>query len=155
MVRQSEKIGTFGHGYTYSGHPVIGGGGPGDPEDLSRSGILSAMSAGWPRTCRTACADSADHPLVGEVRGIGLIAGVELVANKATKAPFDPKLGIGGVARFAQEHGLIVRAMGDSFGFSPPLIITSAELDDLAARFGKALDDTVSFVTNKGLAAVA
>jgi 4-aminobutyrate---pyruvate transaminase len=81
---------------------------------------------------------------------------VEIVANKATKAPFDPKLGIGGhVARFAQEHGLIVRAMGDSIGFSPPLIITSTELDDLVTRFGKALDDTVGFVTDRGLAAVA
>ena len=97
-----------------------------------------------------------DHPLVGEVRGVGLIAGVEIVADKAAKAPFDPKLGIGGhVARFAQEHGLIVRAMGDSIGFSPPLIITSAELDDLVTRFGKALDDTVGFVTERGLAAVA
>ena len=98
-----------------------------------------------------------DHPLVGEVRGIGLIAGVELVADKATKAPFDPKLGIGGhVARFAQEHGLIVRAMGDSIGFWPPLIITEAEIDELFRRRdpGK-LDETVSFVTDKGLAAVA
>ena len=97
-----------------------------------------------------------NHPLVGEVRGIGLIAGVEIVADKAARTPFDPKLAIGGhVARFAQEHGLIVRAMGDSIGFSPPLIITSAELDDLVTRFGKALDDTLGFVTDRGLAAVA
>ncbi len=114
------------------------------------------MSGRSPRTFRTGCAASPNHPLVGEVRGIGLIAGVEIVADKAAKTPFDPKLAIGGhVARFAQEHGLIVRAMGDSIGFSPPLIITSAELDDLVARFGKALDDTVGFVTDRGLAAVA
>jgi len=96
-----------------------------------------------------------DHPLVGEVRGVGLIAGVEIVADKAAKTPFDPKLAIGShVARFAQDHGLIVRAMGDSIGFSPPLIISSAELDDLVTRFGKALDDAVGFVTDRGLAAV-
>jgi 4-aminobutyrate---pyruvate transaminase len=155
MVRQSEKIGTFGHGYTYSGHPVSAAVALETLKIYEERDIVSHVRTVAPHL-QDGLRRFRNHPLVGEVRGIGLIAGVEIVANKATKAPFDPKLGIGGhVARFAQEHGLIVRAMGDSIGFSPPLIITSAELDDLTARFGKALDDTVSFVTDKGLAAVA
>ena len=67
----------------------------------------------------------ADHPLVGEVRGVGLIAAVELVADKASKAKFDPpgKVGLYLFER-AHEHGLIIRAMQDSIAFCPPLIIT-------------------------------
>jgi 4-aminobutyrate--pyruvate transaminase len=155
MVRQSEKIGTFGHGYTYSGHPVCAA------VALEALKIYEERDiVGHVRTVAPHLQDGLrrfkNHPLVGEVRGVGLIAGVEIVADKAAKTPFDPKLAIGShVARFAQEHGLIVRAMGDSIGFSPPLIITSAELDDLVARFGKALDDTVGFVTDRGLAVVA
>jgi 4-aminobutyrate--pyruvate transaminase len=155
MVRQSEKIGTFGHGYTYSGHPVSAAVALETLKIYEERDIVSHVRTVAPHL-QDGLRRFRNHPLVGEVRGIGLIAGVEIVADKATKAPFDPKLGIGShVARFAQEQGLIVRAMGDSIGFSPPLIITSAELDDLVARFGKALDDTVSFVTDKGLAAVA
>jgi 4-aminobutyrate--pyruvate transaminase len=155
MVRQSEKIGTFGHGYTYSGHPVSAAVALETLKIYEERDIVSHVRTVAPHL-QDGLRRFRNHPLVGEVRGIGLIAGVEIVADKATKAPFDPKLGIGAhVARFAQEHGLIVRAMGDSIGFSPPLIITSAELDDLVAKFGKALDDTVSFVTDKGMAAVA
>ena len=155
MVRQSEKIGTFGHGYTYSGHPVCAAVALEALKIYEERDIVSHVRTVAPHL-QDGLRRFRNHPLVGEVRGIGLIAGVEIVADKAARTPFDPKLAIGShVARFAQEHGLIVRAMGDSIGFSPPLIITSAELDDLVTRFGKALDDTVGFVTERGLAAVA
>jgi 4-aminobutyrate--pyruvate transaminase len=155
MVRQSEKIGTFGHGYTYSGHPVAAAVALETLKIYEERDIVSHVRTVAPHL-QDGLRRFKNHPLVGEIRGVGLIAGVEIVADKAAKTPFDPKVGIGGhVARFAQEHGLIVRAMGDSIGFSPPLIITSAELDDLVTRFGKALDDTVGFVTDRGLAAVA
>jgi 4-aminobutyrate--pyruvate transaminase len=154
MVRQSDKIGTFGHGYTYSGHPVSAAVALETLKIYEERDIVSHVRAVAPHL-QDGLRRLRNHPLVGEVRGIGLIAGVEIVADKAARTPFDPKLAIGShVARFAQEHGLIVRAMGDSIGFSPPLIITSAELDDLVTRFGKALDDAVGFVTDQGLAAV-
>jgi 4-aminobutyrate---pyruvate transaminase len=77
------------------------------------------------------------------VRGVGLVAGVELVRDKATKEPFPAADGVGrALSKAAEQHGLIVRAMGDSIGFSPPLIITEGEIDETLARFGKALDDT-------------
>ena len=80
-----------------------------------------------------AAAPLADHPLVGDVRGVGMIAALEMVADKDTRAPFDPALKVGAIAdRYAREHGLIARFIGDRIAFSPPLIITEAEIDEVA-----------------------
>jgi 4-aminobutyrate--pyruvate transaminase len=85
----------------------------------------------------------ADHPLVGEVRGVGLLTGIEMVADKATRAQFDPALGVGAmVDRYARKHGLITRFVGDRIAFSPPLIITEAEIDEAVIRITQAMDDT-------------
>ena len=90
------------------------------------------------------------HPLIGEIRGKGLLAGVELVANKKTKKPFDPKLGVGKFcAERAEHHGLIIRAIGDTISFCPPLIIKENEIALMISLFKKALDDTLVF-TNQG-----
>jgi 4-aminobutyrate--pyruvate transaminase len=94
----------------------------------------------------------ADHPLVGEVRGIGLIGAVELVADKASKAPFDAKASVGGfLANRAHHHGVIIRALGDSIAFCPPLIITESEIDLMLERFERALADTLDMVRERGL----
>jgi 4-aminobutyrate--pyruvate transaminase len=83
----------------------------------------------------------SEHPLVGDVRGVGLLTGMELVADKATRAAFDPARKVGPtVDRHARANGLITRFIGDRIAFSPPLIITEAEVDDMAARLGRALD---------------
>ncbi|MCV9938190.1 aminotransferase class III-fold pyridoxal phosphate-dependent enzyme [Boseaceae bacterium BT-24-1] len=89
----------------------------------------------------------SDHPLVGEVRGLGLIAAVELVADKATKQKFDPpgKVGLYLFER-AQEHGLIVRAIQDQIAFCPPMIITEAQVDTLIERFARALEETQAWI---------
>lgn len=93
----------------------------------------------------------ADHPLVGEVNGVGMLAVAELVADKAAKTPFPAgKVGPCLLAR-AEEHGLIVRALGDRIAFSPPLVITGEEIEDMYARFGRALDDTAAWVASTGL----
>jgi 4-aminobutyrate--pyruvate transaminase len=98
----------------------------------------------------------SDHPLVGEVRGVGLVGAIELVSDKATKQPFDPKQAVGiQVQNRAQEQGLIIRAMGDSIAFCPPLIITAPEIDDLLARFGRALDEATAAIADGPLAKVA
>jgi 4-aminobutyrate--pyruvate transaminase len=83
-----------------------------------------------------------NHPLVGEARGLGLIGGVELVANKVTRQSFKPAQGVAPRAvRFAEDEGLIVRAvMGDVLTVCPPLIITAAEIDELFNRLNRALD---------------
>jgi 4-aminobutyrate--pyruvate transaminase len=94
----------------------------------------------------------ADHPLVGEVRGVGLIGAVELVAGKASKAPFPPADAVGEyLVKRAHRHGLIVRPLGDSIAFCPPLIINEAEIDMMLGRFAQALDDTFAMVRERGL----
>ena len=86
-----------------------------------------------------------EHPLVGEVRGKGLLAGVELMRNNGARTAFDPKLKVGALcARIAEENGLIVRAIGDTIAFCPPLIISEREIDEMLARFRTALDQTAA-----------
>ena len=86
------------------------------------------------------------------MRGVGLVGAAELVADKATKKPFNPKSMVGlNCSEFALDHGLISRAMGDSLGFCPPLIITESEINEMFDRFEKALDDTEQWVSKEGL----
>jgi 4-aminobutyrate--pyruvate transaminase len=84
----------------------------------------------------------AEHPLVGEARGLGLIGALELAEDPKQRKPFDPKRGVGAYfVKRAQAHGLIVRVlMGDVIAFSPPLVITEAEIDELFDRFERGLE---------------
>ncbi len=89
----------------------------------------------------------ADHPMAGEVTGVGLLSVVELVADKGSREPFDPARKVGPyLLSRAQAHGLIIRALGDRIGFSPPLVITGEQIDDMYARFSRALDETWEWV---------
>ena len=140
-VAQSEKIGVFGHGFTYCAHPLSAAIALEALDIYEERDIIGHVRRVAPHFL-AGLRRFADHPLVGEVRGVGLIAGVELVADKASKAPFPPARAMGArVAALAQKHGLITRAMGDTLAFSPPLIINEAEIDDMLERFGRALDE--------------
>ena len=88
------------------------------------------------------------HPLVGDVRSVGLIGAVELADDPKMRKPFDAKRGVGAyLVRRAQEHGLILRAMGgDIIAFSPPLIITEMEIAEMMKRFALALADTEAWL---------
>ena len=155
FVAQSEKLGQFAHGFTYSGHPVCCAVALETLNIYEERDIVAQVRKVAPRL-QNGMRRFADHPLVGEVRGVGLIAAAELVRDKASKAPFDPKQGVGALfAARAQEHGLILRAMGDSVALCPPLIISGDETDEMLRRFGQALDDTAAAVSRAGLASVA
>jgi 4-aminobutyrate--pyruvate transaminase len=79
---------------------------------------------------------------------------VELVADKRTKRSFDGKKGVGAtLAKFAEGHGAILRAIGDTIAFCPPMIITEAELNELFDRFEKALAETEAWVSKEALRA--
>jgi len=144
IADNSAKIGTFGHGFTASGHPVATAVGL---ENLAiieeRDLVGNAARVG--KVLQDKLLAFSDHPLVGEVRGAGLIAGIELVADKASRTPFSP-IGRVGAAAFSagHEHGLIVRAIGDTIALCPPLIITESEVDELVSRLEKVLDTTAS-----------
>jgi 4-aminobutyrate--pyruvate transaminase len=153
LLAQSDKLGIFGHGYTYSAHPVPAAVALETLKIYAERDIVAQVRRVGPRM-QAGIRSYADHPLIGEARGIGLIGAVELVRDKATKQSFDPKAGIAAhLVRRAQHHGTILRNMpGDIVAFSPPLIISEAEIDEMMACFGRALDDTWAMVKEKGLA---
>lgn len=141
IADNSGKIGTFGHGFTYSGHPVTAAVALETLRVYEDDRILEHVRAIAPLFQRKLRA-YAEHRYVGEVRGVGLLGAVELAQDPATRQPFDPARKAGPrVAQLAQQHGLIVRAMGDTLAFCPPLIITEAQIDDLFARFDLAMAD--------------
>ena len=151
LESQSAKIGTFGHGYTYGGHPLGCALGVKALEIYQKRDMLGRVRAITP-TFEALVAKLAEHPLVGNVRSKGLVAGVELVADKATKRPFDPKKGVAAqVVTFLQARGAILRAIGDTVAICPPLIISEAELTELFDRLTKALDDGEAMVSREGL----
>ena len=91
-------------------------------------------------------AELGRHPLVGEARGSGLLAAVELVADKASKEPFPPAEGVAAYAgNRALSYGLITRALGDTVNFCPPLIVTHAQIDEIFDAAKHALDDTLAW----------
>ena len=141
IARHSGELGTFGHGYTASGHPVATAVALENIRIIEERGLVDqAASSG--AVLQRRLRELADHPLVGEVRGVGLIAAVELVADKASRAPFDPAGQAGArVVRQAQQNGLILRGILDSAAFCPPLIITEAQVDTLVDRFARSLDE--------------
>ncbi|MEI4487800.1 aspartate aminotransferase family protein [Frigidibacter sp. MR17.14] len=135
----SESLGTFGHGYTTSGHPVATAVGLENLKIIEERNLVeNARRMG--QILRDGLAKYADHPCVGEIRGEGLIAAIEFVQDKATKAPFLPAgKAAQAVAAAAQANGLILRAIGEAICFCPPMIITEAEMHELLARFDRAM----------------
>ena len=125
LLAQSDKLGIFGHGYTYSSHPVPAAVALETLKIYEERDIVAQVNRVGPRM-QAGIRSYADHPLIGEARGIGLIGAVELVRNKATKESFDPKAGVAAhLVRRAQHHGAILRNMpGDIVAFSPPLVIS-------------------------------
>ena len=151
LVRQSEKIGIFGHGFTYSGHPVGAAVALEALDIYQHGGVLEHARRVAPRL-QQGLRRFSDRPIVGEVRGLGLIAAVEFVRNRAAKEPYEASHAIGAyVNSRAMAHGLITRAIGDTIAFSPPLIITESEIDEVLDAFGKALADTETMLKAKGL----
>jgi 4-aminobutyrate--pyruvate transaminase len=146
MVKASETYPVFGHGFTYGGHPVA------CAVALETLNIYEERDiVGHVRTVGPVLQDGlralADHPLVGEARGVGLVGALELVADKDTHASFAPKQGVGAYAiKRLQAHGVIGRAMGDTLAFSPPLIVTKADIEDILARTKMALDDVQAWL---------
>jgi 4-aminobutyrate--pyruvate transaminase len=149
LAKQSEKIGVFSHGFTYSGHPVPSAVALETLKIYEEKDIISHIGRIAPRM-QEGLRSFAQHPLVGEVRGIGLVGAIELVADKATKASFDPSDAVGPfLVKRGHHHGVILRAMGDAIAFCPPLIIQEIEIDLMFERFALALEDTLAMVRER------
>jgi 4-aminobutyrate--pyruvate transaminase len=153
LLSESKKIGVFGHGFTYGGHPVSAAVALKAIEIYQRDRIFAKAAERAPQfQARLAALNG--HPLVGEARGLGLIGGVELVADKTGKCSFDPQHGVGARAvQFAEAEGLIVRSvLGDVLTLCPPLVISEREIGELFDRLGRALDKTLDWVTRERIA---
>jgi len=142
LAKGSEEHGPLSHGHTTSLHPVGAAAALANLDILQREGLLdraTRVGPGFQRRLRDAV---GDHPLVGEVRGEGLIAAVELVADRATRRSFAPERKTGmRLHRLGLEEGVICRAVaGDSLAFCPPLVIGEDELEQVVVRFARALD---------------
>src|SRR4029453_6673674 len=140
----SASVGTFGHGYTYSGHPVACAVALETLRIYESDDVFGHVRRVAPRL-QQGLRPFAGHEIVGDARGLGLIGAIELAADPARRQPFDPKRAVGAYfVRRAAAHGLIGRVpAGDVIAFSPPLVITEAEIDALLDRAARALDDTL------------
>src|SRR5262249_22940568 len=155
VSENSGRIGSFAHGFTYSGHPVSAAVALETLKIYEERDILAQVrrqSVPFLEAIRS----FQDHPLVGETRGIGLIGAIDLVRDRKSRQPFDPQLGVPAYCvRRAQEHGLILRATADGIAFCPPLVIGPDDIAELFRRFGRALDETLTWVKEQGLASAA
>jgi 4-aminobutyrate--pyruvate transaminase len=153
LLAESQKLGAFGHGFTYGGHPVSAAVALKALEIYARDRIFEKAAARAPQFQAWLKA-LGEHPLVGEARGLGLIGGLELVADKTTKRSFAPQHGVGArAAQFGEAEGLIVRfVLGDVMTLCPPLVISAPETDDMFDRLTRALDATLDWVTRERIA---
>lgn len=151
MIQASAEVGVFGHGYTYSGHPVACAVASKVIEIYERENLF-AHAAEIGNYLQLRLREFESHPLVGEVRGVGLIAALELVADKSTKQAFADNAVGGFCMKASEKHGMIVRAMGgNSIALCPPLIINEKQVDELIDKLGMALADTLDYVTRENL----
>lgn len=144
LVEPSAKVGMFGHGYTYSGHPTGCAVALKALEIYERDNIFE-KAAKTGEYLQRRLREFADHELVGEVRGMGLIGAIELVRDKATGETFDPSVAMF-LANACQDNGLFGRPLnGTTFAVCPPLIITEEQVDELIDILGRSLEQTAEF----------
>ncbi len=151
MIEPSAQVGVFGHGYTYSGHPVGCAVALKVLEIFERDNVF-AQAAKTGEYMQSKLTTLGEHPLVGEVRGKGLIAALELVADKDKQQGFAGGSVGAYAAKCCQDNGLIVRAVaGNSIALCPPLITTEAQIDAIISKLETSLNQTLDYVINQGL----
>jgi 4-aminobutyrate---pyruvate transaminase len=151
MVNQSEKLGIFGHGSTYGGHPVAAAVALETLKIYEERDIVGHVRStmGHFGDCM---AKLGNHPLVGNARSCGLMGALELMKDKAAKTPFEAAKKVGGIVEGrCLDNGLIVRAIGDNLAFCPPLITTDAEIDEIFDIAEKSLNEAEVIVSEQGL----
>ena len=147
-----DKFGMWNTGYTYSGHPASAAVALETLKIYEERDTVGHVRSIMP-TFLSGLKSFVDHPLVGEVRGVGLVGAIELSPDKKNKGTFDPSAKVAPymVAR-ANHYGLILRATpSDSVAFCPPLIISKEEIGKVMERANQALDDTWQYVKKEGL----
>ncbi|MBL4639584.1 MAG: aminotransferase class III-fold pyridoxal phosphate-dependent enzyme [Kordiimonadaceae bacterium] len=150
----SAKYGPFSHGYTYTAHPLCAAAGVANLKVLKDLKLVeNAKTTGAYFNTETQKAFS-QHPLVGEVRGQGLLGAIEFVADRSKKERFDPSMKVGAqVSGAVLKRGIIARAMphGDILGFAPPLITTKDDIDYIIGQVKEAVDEVTNKLTSEGV----
>lgn len=143
IADEGHRNGGFGHGFTYSGHPVscaVAAEALRVYHEIDVVGRARTLGARLLNGLRDTL---GDHPMVGEIRGVGLLAGVELVADRRTKQGFPTDARVGAhVERACRQHGIILRNMGDVLALCPPYIIEPDQIDELVRALALAIEDT-------------
>lgn len=141
IADESARRGVFGHGLTAGGHPVATAVALENLDIIEERGLVDQAARVGAHMVAGLQSQLADHPLVGEIRGVGLMAGIELVADRATKKPRGAVGRLGTrAAEMMQDAGVILRAMGDTLALCPPLITTEADIDRILQAFPPMLD---------------
>jgi 4-aminobutyrate--pyruvate transaminase len=150
MLAQSDKLGNFAHGFTYAGHPVAAAVALEVQKIYAEIDIVDRARRLGPVLAST-LGRLQSHPLVGDVRGVGLICGMELMRDGERRIPFDSSLNVGArVEAAAKRHGLILRVVGDRLVFAPPLVIEASEIEEIGTRLTHALDDVAKDLKSGG-----
>ncbi|WP_136248206.1 aminotransferase [Halomonas borealis] len=147
------EYGPIGHGWTYSGHALGCAAGLANLAIIEREGLTANAAATGAYLQQQMQAAFGDHPLVGDVRGVGMLASLEFSADPARRTHFDPSLKVGPrIAAAAMQENLIARAMpqGDILGFAPPLIASREEVDEIIARVERAVNRVTDQLTREG-----
>ncbi len=147
LVAGGERYGVFGHGYTYSAHPLGAAVALKNLEILERDGLVEQATKRGAYLQDRLHEAFSDHPHVGEVRGEGLIAAVEFVARRDPLTVFDPAQRVGArVTLRSRDYGVITRALpaADTIAFSPPFVVEESEIDAMVAGTRRALDDVAA-----------
>ena len=138
-----DRGGEFYHGYTYSGHPASCAVAIANITLMQREGLVARARDDIGPYLQQKWASLGEHPLIGEVRMLGMMGAMELVADKASLRRFEEDDGVGTLCRnIAVDNGLVMRAVGDTMVVAPPLVLTHAQADELTDLAWKTLDMT-------------
>lgn len=154
IVEGEQKFGAFGHGFTYTAHPLASAAAMANLDLIENEKLVAQAATRGATMHRLLRETFGAHPLVGEIRGRGLIGAVEFVADKAAPRAFDPKLGVAArVVKEARLRGVITRALPntDSIAFSPPFVISDGELAEMIAHTREAVDAVASELAREGV----
>jgi L-2,4-diaminobutyrate transaminase len=138
-------VGVFGHGYTYSAHPVGAAAALAALKLIDELDVVKNVADVGPYMINALRDRLGQHAHIGDIRGKGLMIGIELVQDRATKEQLPPANRTGRqVLKAAAQRGLITRALGDTLVFAPPLVITRSEVDELVDKFALAVEDVLA-----------
>ncbi len=144
-----EAGGDFNHGYTYSGHPACAAAALANIELMQRERIVESAGDSIAPYFQKRLAEFAEHPLIGQVRGVGLLGALQLVPDKPSNTPFAKGGVVGTVCReHCIRNGLVMRAVDDAMILSPPLVISESEIDELFDKARRSIDQTLDDYRN-------